>query len=116
MDWFGIKEWLEVSIGLQEDALHVHAGLVCLFAAALLVRRPLASPIPWLILLTLALANEAYDLHYDAWPDRADVHPNRDAQFAESLKDLWNTMLVPTVLLFLCRFVPRILVGRSRSG
>lgn len=114
MNWIDVKEWLEASIGLHEDALHIHAGLVCLLAAALLVRRPLASPVPWLILLVLALANEAYDLHYDPWPDRADILPNRDTQLAESVKDLWNTMLVPTVLMLLCRLAPRILVGRDR--
>lgn len=115
MDWYGIKEWLEISIGLHEDALHIYAGLAALIAAALILRRPLASPLPWLILLVLALANEAYDLNYDPWPDRADIQPNRDAQYAESLKDLWNTMLVPTVLLLLCRLMPRVFVGRRSA-
>lgn len=113
MDWYGFKEWVEMSTGLHMDALHVHAGVLCLILAALVLRRPLRSPLPWLVVLAIVLANEAYDLSYDPWPARADIWPNRDTQFAESLKDAWNTMLVPTVLLILCRFAPQILVGRD---
>ena len=113
MDWYAAKEWVESATGLHMDALHVHAGLICQLLAALVVRRSLASPLPWLIVLAAALANEAYDLAYDPWPDR-DLLPNRDSQYAESVKDIWNTMLLPTLLLLVARFHPGVLTGGKR--
>jgi len=87
------------------DALHVHAGIACQLLAALLLRRSLRSPIPWLVVLGLVIANEYYDLNYEVWPNRGD-------QWAESIKDGWNTMLLPTVMLLVARFAPRLLTGR----
>lgn len=105
MDWYAAKEWLEASSGLDMDALHVHAGILCQLAAALLLRRSLRSPWPWIAVLLAVLANEAYDLVYETWP-------NRDTQYAESVKDVWNTMLLPTLLVLVARFAPRLLVGK----
>ena len=105
MDWHGFKEWLETASGLDMDALHVHAGIACQLLAALLLRRSLRSPIPWLVVLGLVIANEYYDLNYEVWPNRGD-------QWAESIKDGWNTMLLPTVMLLVARFAPRLLTGR----
>lgn len=109
MDWHQLKLWLETASGLNMDALHVHGGLILLLAAALVLRRPLRSPWPWLALLAAELANEYYDYHYEVWP-------TRDAQFAESVKDVWNTMLVPTLLLVVARWFPALLVGRSAAA
>lgn len=89
--------------GLHMDALHVHAGVLGQVAAALVLRRSLASFWPWLLLLAAVLGNEAYDLAYEIWP-------NRDDQYRESFTDTWNTMLLPTVLLLACRLLPRLFV------
>lgn len=105
MDWYQTKHWLVLFTGLDMDALHVHVGVLAQIAVALLMRRTLASPWPWLLVLLAALANEWYDLTYEIWPPA-----ERGRQFMESVKDIWNTMLMPTLLLLLCRFAPRLFV------
>ena len=109
MDWHHVKEWLEHASGLDMDALHVHAGILCQFTAALLLRKPLRSPIPWLVVLAAILANEVYDYNYEVWPDRG-------AQFAEGVRDGWNTMLMPTLILLATRFYPRLFTGPGKSA
>jgi CHASE2 domain-containing sensor protein len=108
MNWFHFKEWLESTSGLDMDALHVHAGVLVQLLVALLARRSLRSPWPWLAVLAAAAANEAYDLFYETWP-------NRDTQWAESVKDLLNTIALPTLLLLVARFAPALMVGRATS-
>ena len=106
MGWYEFKEWLEVSSGIDMDALHVYAGVAGLLLAALLLRRPLGSALPWLAVLIAELLNEGYDLLLETWP-------NRDTQWMESGKDVLNTMLLPTLLLLLARYAPRLFVGVS---
>jgi hypothetical protein len=108
MDWFELKHMLSLLSGLHMDALHVHVGVLAQLAAAAMLRRSLASPWPWLALLIALCANEWFDLAYETWPDR-------DEQWAESIEDLWNTMLLPTVLLLLARFAPGLL-GRAEPA
>jgi ABC-type uncharacterized transport system permease subunit len=105
MDWFQLKQSLTLWTGLHMDALHVHVGVLAQLLAAIVLRRSLASPLPWLALLVALCANEAFDLAYEIWP-------NRDEQWAESIRDGWNTMLLPTLLLLLSRFAPGLLVRR----
>ncbi len=52
----------------------------------------------------MTLANEWWDLTYEVWPDR-------QYQYDESTRDVWNTMLLPTVLLVLGNLWP----GMTRS-
>jgi hypothetical protein len=106
MDWYHFKQSLELSLGLHMDALHVYAGVIVQLVAALLLQRSVANSLPWLIVLITVVANEYYDLAYEVWPQR-------DMQYAEGLKDAWNTMLMPTVLMLLARFAPRLF---HRSG
>jgi hypothetical protein len=106
MGWFGVKEWLEAASGLDMDALHVHAGLLCQLLAALVSRKSLRSPVPWLVVLAAIIANEAYDLSIDPWPEA-----ERGSQWGESVKDFLNTMAMPTLLFALARFSPRLLTG-----
>jgi hypothetical protein len=105
MDWYEIKHAVEVFTGLNEDALHVHVGVLAQLLAAFLLRRSVASPWPWLFLLLAVGANEWFDLNYETWPGS-----ERDRQFEESIRDAWNTMLIPTLLLLLSRCAPRLLV------
>lgn len=58
-EWIVLKDWLVDWFGLDRDAIHVLAGVAILFAAAALLRRPIASPWPWLCVLLIELANEA---------------------------------------------------------
>jgi len=108
MSWYDFKYWLATASGLNMDALHVHAGIAIQLAAALLLRRSMKSPLPWLVVLVAIVVNENYDLHYEYWPDRAE-------QWAESIKDFWNTMLLPTLLMLIARFMPRVLTGDRRN-
>jgi hypothetical protein len=103
MDWHEIKVWLEQSSKLDMDALHVYAGVLLQLAIAMVFRRTLRSPIPWLVVLAAILANEYYDYRYEIWPDA-----ERALQRAEGIKDVWNTMLLPTAILLLARFHPRL--------
>jgi hypothetical protein len=106
MDWHQVKLWVSGASGLDMDALHVHVGVLAQVAVAVLLRKRLSSPWPWLAVAAAALANEAYDFHYEIWPTRWQ-------QFLESVKDVWNTMLLPTVILLIARFAPGLFAAPS---
>ena len=84
---------------LAKDALHVHVGLFVFFAAALLFRWSLRSWRPWLAVLFVALAGEAWDIA-DTWGIGGPL------RLADNWHDIWNTMLWPTVILLLARWTP----------
>ena len=105
MNWYDVKEAVELFTGLDNDALHVHAGVLGQLFTALVLRRSLRSPWPWLAVLAAAVANEAFDLNYEVWSDR-------EMQYDRSIGDIWNTMLLPTLLLVLARVMPGLLVRR----
>jgi CHASE2 domain-containing sensor protein len=109
LDWYQVKLAVVEFTGLDMDALHVHAGVLGQIAAAIVLRRTLASPWPWLLVLLAALGNEWFDLAYETWP-------TRDEQYGESVTDLWNTMLLPTLLLVACRFLPGLFVKRAQPS
>ena len=107
MDWYSLKLLLADQSGLSRDALHILAGFAGQVLVALVIRRSLASPLPWLAVLIGEAANEYYDLNREIWTDRA-IWPG-------SLRDLLVTMALPTALLLLTRFVPG-LFARDRAG
>jgi hypothetical protein len=116
MDWHQIKLWLSAASGLDMDSLHVHVGVLAQVGVALVLRKRLSSWWPWLAVAAAVLANEFYDFQYEKWPTRWQ-------QFLESVKDVWNTMLLPTVLLLLVRFAPSLFAaplaadaGKPREG
>jgi hypothetical protein len=106
VDWHHLKDLAEHASGLNMDALHVYAGIFLQLGAAIVLRRSLKSPWPWLFVLVAEFGNEVNDYTYEIWPDR-------DIQFAEGLRDMWNTMALPTLLLLLARYAPRLLVGED---
>jgi len=101
MTWLGLKG-VAVALLLEKDALHIYAAFVIQVATALIARRRLSDWRPWLIVLGFALFNEFLDLllgeeeRIKPWQVRGAVH------------DLVNTMLLPTVLLLLCRYRPEL--------
>ncbi len=107
MQWFELKNWLELSTGLDRDSLHIYAGVGVQLAVAFLLRRSLASPIPWLFVAAVALANEYYD--YAFVPEA--LHGNPD-YYEEAVRDVWNTLLLPSVLLVIAKFYPNWLTDR----
>ena len=97
MQWFELKNWLELSTGLDRDSLHIYAGVGVQLAVAVILRRSLASPIPWFFAVCVA--------------------PNAAQQvFDEAVRDIWNTLLLPSVLLLIARFFPEWLTGKREQG
>ena len=102
MDWELAKAVISLWTELERDALHIYAAILVQIVAAAALRRSLASLLPWLVVLAAALANEALDISrdgvFEGWERGAALH------------DLWNSMLVPTLLALLVRFAPRLFV------
>ena len=97
--WHQGKLFLEYSLSVDHDALHIIAGLLVWLVAALLVRRPITSWIPFLWCVAIILWNETVDLWVEQWPD-----PGR--QYGEGAKDLVLTILIPALLMAAARLRP----------
>ena len=104
--WYQIKLFVEHASGISMDALHVIVGFILFLIAARLLRRALTSPAPWFALLLIELANEAYDLHVELWP-------NLPSQLGEGAKDILLTMALPTLVLAVARWRPGWLVEHN---
>ena len=102
--WYQIKSLVEHASGVSMDALHILVGFLLYLALAIVVRRGFRSLVPWSALLLIEIANEAYDLHVEIWPNLA-------SQLGEGLKDIMLTMAVPTLLLVLARCKPKLLIS-----
>jgi len=102
-----VKSAISLWTELERDALHIYAAILVQVGAAALLRRSLASPFPWLVVLAAALGNEALDITRDGLFE--------DYERSAALHDLWNSMLVPTLLALLVRFAPRLFVRERRA-
>lgn len=91
-----IKTGLSDTLGISKDALHIHIGLFIFLVVTLLLRRP-RSFIPWLAVLGFEAVNELLDLFHDG----AAIH----LELFNTLGDIGNTMLWPTVALVLLRLL-----------
>ena len=91
------KIWLTQLTGLPKDALHIYVGLAVFFLAAILLRKPLRSPVPVGAAILAALAGEAWDI--------LDTHAaGQTIAWMRSWHDLWNTAFWPVMLYLLARF------------
>jgi hypothetical protein len=99
-----IKAAVAAWTGLERDALHTYFAFIIQLGAAAVFRRTLASPWPWLVVLAFALTNE--------WLDMFGDNVVEEWEKAAALHDLWNTMLLPTVLLVVAKFAPGLLARR----
>lgn len=106
LDWFNAKTFIEHAIAFSDDALHVFAGVLIQLLAAAVLRRSVASWLPWLVVLALELGNEGVDLWIERWPDFAE-------QLGEGGKDVLLTLFLPTVLLLVSRMWPALLARRN---
>ena len=106
MSWLEFKDYLSEITDLHQDALHIYAAVLVQLATAVVLRRSLASFIPWLAVLAVLVVNEVLDL---TEPGR----PIEEWQVLGGLQDVWNTMAVPTILLLIARFAPSLLTGRK---
>lgn len=92
-----VKTLIVDHVGLAKDALHVYVALIVFLLACRVCRWPASSVKPWLVVLVVALLGEALDLRHsmaNGYTIRFDYH----------WTDLWNTMLVPTVLVLVARY------------
>jgi hypothetical protein len=98
VDFQQIKLLLLESTGLAKDALHIHVGLALFIATRLVWRWRGGWLAAWLVALAVTLGGEWLDalaedkVHFPT-PDGAHWH------------DIWNTMLWPTVLLLIGRWM-----------
>ena len=99
--WYQAKLLLEHASGVSMDALHVLVGVAAQLIFAALFHVPLKSWRPWLFVFALLLLNEAGDLWVEQWPLPA-------MQYGEALKDIFLTMLLPSLLLLCARMRPAI--------
>jgi hypothetical protein len=97
MNWYEVKGAIGAYTGLERDALHIHAALFLYLIAMGVFRRNRRSRVPWLVVLGIELLNEGYDAYYNWGEDLSWI-------WASAAKDLWNTMLWPTMLLFVGRY------------
>lgn len=83
-----ITQLLSDETGASDSLLHVHAGMAVLLVARVATGRSLATPIPFLVVLVAAIANEIMDrLTYGSW------------RWWDTSLDLLNTLFWPLVLM-----------------
>ncbi|QJB68721.1 hypothetical protein HF685_05020 [Parasphingorhabdus halotolerans] len=70
----------------------------------------MASIWPWLAVIIVAFGNEYLD--YQSAGDDPDALVRASE---EAWRDIWNSMLLPTLLLLIARFWPQWLVGKSED-
>src|SRR4029079_11220123 len=107
--WHQGKLFLEHTIGIDHDALHIIVGAVAWLVFALVLRRRLTSVVPWACILVLILWNEASDLWIERWPDPG-------MQYGEGAKDILLTMFVPTFFALAIHLAPRLFLATSPPG
>jgi hypothetical protein len=80
--------WIGDGTGASDSLLHVHAGLVVLFAARIVTRRSLATPVPFLVVCVAELGNEIMDrLSHGSW------------RLQDTGLDIVNTLFWPFILM-----------------
>ena len=110
--WYQTKLFIEHSLWISHDSLHVIVGVLLWMVIGLALRRPLTSWRAWWWLLAVILWNEVVDLWVERWPD-----PGQ--QYGEGARDILLTMLLPTMLTWAARSRPdlfRASVHRKRGG
>ena len=90
------KLFLVQHLHLSKDSLHIYVAMSLFLGSAILLRWPLKSWKPWLLVLAAAIAGEAWDLR-DSLTYGTRVH------LLANLKDVLNTIFWPTVLMLLAR-------------
>jgi len=90
-DYQVFKLWWVSVLPLTKDAIHVYIGFLCLLLALILFRRRLGSFTALIPGLLVSIAMEVLDL--------------RDGYgWAESVKDIVNTNMIPFLLVILTRW------------
>lgn len=106
--WYQGKLFIEHSLSISHDSLHIIIGMLLWIALGLVLRRPLTSWRPWLWLFAAILWNETVDLWVERWPDPG-------MQYGEGAKDLLLTLAVPTIVMWAARTRPDLFRAGSRK-
>lgn len=109
--WHQGKLFIEHTVTITHESLHVIVGVLVWLFFALLFRRPITSWKPWLWLFAVILWNETVDLWVEQWPD-----PGQ--QYGEGMKDVILTMLLPSILMAAARWRPDLfrVTPRAKRG
>lgn len=99
--WHQCKLFIEHFVSIPHESIHVIAGVLVWLVFALVGRRPVTAWWPWLGIFVVILWNETVDLWMEQWPD-----PGQ--QYGEGAKDLFVTMIVPTIIMFAARLRPEL--------
>ena len=91
---------------VQHDALHIYAAMFIQLGAAVVLRRSLARWVCWCFVLVVELFNEVLDVI--TLPAGATQH----SQLPDALHDIINSMVLPTILLVVCRYYSSLAVSR----
>jgi hypothetical protein len=105
MDWLWVKDLIS-HLGVAKDALHIYFAVLIQILAAAGLRRPLSNWMPWAVVLLAAMLNEVMDLQFEDEPQV------QEWQRVGARHDILNTMILPSVLLILCRFAPQLFTTR----
>lgn len=92
-----MKIFLVHSSDLAKDALHIYVALALFLGSCLLFGWKGRQWKPWLVVLLAALAGEAWDI-------RDTLANGSTVRIGANWKDIWNTMLAPTVLMLAARY------------
>jgi len=92
------KAWLESTLHVDRDSLHIHVALLLMFGTALVARRPLSHWLPWVVVLIAAVIGEAVDYM---------VQPRPFDWLRLAKRDVIATMAWPTFIFLLARW-PRL--------
>jgi hypothetical protein len=83
--------------GLSRDALHIYTGLIVMFGTALMLRRPLRSLVPLIMVILVCMLAETVDM-YD------DIAFRGYWRWNASLHDFLNSLFWPTMIFLLARY------------
>lgn len=98
-DFQELKIVIMETTGLAKDALHIYVSLIVFLLACYVFRWRAWSFKPLFIVLLAAITGEVLDV-------RDSLRLGYPIIFDNHWKDLWNTMLVPTIIVIAVRWTP----------
>ena len=97
--WSSIKNYIESALPIDNSMLHLGVGFVIYWILTKIRPKRWPYAFSWVGTVLAALANEIMDLLVERWPDLIE-------QYSEGLNDLFWTLALPTVALWLARERP----------